>query len=188
MYTKENLLADLQAYNSPYDATEQGHLQAIIAFLQTTDNPFVRTNLAGHITGSAWVLSPDGRQVLLTHHAILDKWLQLGGHADGEANIQKVAMREAQEESGIQEISSLSQHLFDVDVHQIPENKKKGEPAHYHYDIRYLFQAAHTRVAVNHESNALAWVSLEEIYTITKAPSILRMAYKWKRMVDMARV
>lgn len=93
------------------------------------------------MTGSAWLLNPDGTKVLLTHHKKLNRWLQFGGHSDGESNTWNVALREVTEESGIQNIQFVSSDIFDVDIHTIPENSKKNEPEHKHYDIRFFIKS-----------------------------------------------
>ena len=85
---------------------------------------FDRTCRPGHITGAAWILSVDRRRALLTHHRKLDRWLQLGGHADGQWHIEEVALREAREESGLTHFDIVPINgvvmPFDVDVHEIP--------------------------------------------------------------------
>lgn len=132
----------------------------------------------GHITGSAWVLSPDKKSVLLTHHKKLNKWLQLGGHSDGETNVLLTARREAQEESGIAEITPVSEDIFDVDIHVFP--KKKNVDQHLHYDIRFCFITEHTNFKISDESNNLSWVFLEKITPGQFDESLVRMAQKCK--------
>lgn len=172
-------LTQLLKLYSPVNPEDQSQRDCILTFVETEPQCFERSHLAGHITGSAWVMNKTGTQVLLTHHKKLNKWLQLGGHADGQSDIQSVALREAQEESGIEELQSLSPNIFDLDVHPIPE--RPHEPAHLHYDIRFLFQTKGSEVfKVGHESNQLAWVNVEEIASLSKEESLLRMARKWK--------
>ena len=181
-----DLIADVQKYTAFTD-DENAHVQSVLAFLNKDTNPFDRKNFMGHITGSAWLLSPDSQSVLLMHHMILDKWLQFGGHADGEADIRNVARREAQEESGIDNIlniKSLSDTIFDVDVHAIPENAKKQEPHHLHYDIRYIFKTDTLDFSVTPESKALKWVHIDDIFGLQLSPSIIRMARKWQDMLQ----
>jgi len=125
------------------------------------------------VTGSAFVLSPDRQAVLLTHHRKLNRWLQLGGHCDGIADARFVAMKEAYEESGLARVRLLSQDVFDVDIHEIPA--RDPEPAHLHYDVRYLMVAEAGSVSVSSESLDLAWVPLADLERYSKADSVLRM-------------
>ena len=129
----------------------------------------------GHVTGSAAVLNADASAMLLTRHAKLGKWLQLGGHADGETDPLAVACREAGEESGLA-VAPLSADAIDVDIHGIP--RRGVEPAHLHYDVRFVLQAAPGPVVANHESTALRWVPWADVPTVTREESILRLAAK----------
>jgi len=137
---------------------------------------FERSLLKGHVTGSAWIVDPGGTQTLLTHHAKLERWLQLGGHADGESDVAAVALREAREESGIAAFELLGQGIFDIDIHTIPE--RKGIPEHLHYDVRFLLRAASKEFVVSEESIDLAWVPLAELEDYTREASMLRMRDK----------
>jgi 8-oxo-dGTP pyrophosphatase MutT (NUDIX family) len=153
------------------DARDQQMWQRLRDFCAREPQAFERNPATGHVTASAFVLSPCGQSVLLTHHRKLDRWLQLGGHCDGIADALQVAEREAYEESGLARIQLLSEQVFDVDIHQIPANPR--EVAHLHYDVRYLFQAESTDFAVSTESHALAWVPLAQLDEVTDAASVL---------------
>ncbi len=162
----------------PIDEKDRAQRERILAFLESTPNCFERSHTAGHITGSAWVVDKTGERVLLTHHKKLNRWLQLGGHADGDADVQAVALREAREESGLENLRPISPEIFDLDVHRIPE--RPGEPAHYHYDIRFAFQTTgEEKFTVSDESNELDWIKISEMTSVSDEPSLLRMAGKW---------
>jgi 8-oxo-dGTP pyrophosphatase MutT (NUDIX family) len=141
---------------------------------------FQRSLLIGHVTGSAWILDKDKKKTLLTHHRKLNKWLQPGGHADGDSLVSRVAMREAQEESGLEGLNLVSNEIFDIDIHLIPA--RKNEPEHYHYDCRFLIQCTGDETySVSDESHDLAWIPLIEITKYTDEPSILRMVNKTRQ-------
>ena len=136
-----------------------------------------RTLAVGHFTGSAWLVSVDGERVLLTHHRKLDRWLQLGGHADGDGDLAAVALREAEEESGMSGLC-LEGGIFDLDRHQIPA--RGDEPAHWHYDVRFVVRASSEAFEVSEESHSLAWRSIAGIAAdATADESLRRMARKW---------
>ena len=140
---------------------------------------FERSCLSGHVTGSAWMVNRAGTHTLLTHHRKLNRWLQLGGHADGPTNILDVALREASEESGIAEVVLVSPRIFDLDIHRIPA--RGNEPAHAHYDVRFAVQTVTTdQYVVSHESHALCWVDIGRLADITQEPAMLRMQQKWQ--------
>ena len=142
------------------------------------DDPFERSRLAGHFTGSAWLVSADGERVLLTHHRKLGRWLQLGGHADGDRDLARVALREAEEESGLRELVA-EPGIFDLDRHLIPA--RGNEPAHWHYDVRYVVRATGSEMfEVSEESLDLAWKPIREIAQDAQADeSLRRMAHRW---------
>ncbi|WP_234988819.1 NUDIX hydrolase [Tropicibacter naphthalenivorans] len=157
------------------DRAEWARLRAFCA--EWGDRAFSRDALiGGHVTASAFVLCPEGVSVLLTHHRKLDRWLQLGGHCDGIADTCFVAQKEAYEESGLSRIDLLRPEVLDVDIHEIPA--RGAEPAHLHYDVRFLFQARSRAFRVSSESLDLAWVPLSELAAYTDAPSVLRLRDK----------
>lgn len=170
------LLSKLRNY-FPDNLHEQSMLDQIIDFVEQHTDCFERSLLIGHITGSACIVNNARTKILLTHHQKLDKWLQLGGHSDGNPDTLSVAVREAQEESGLKNIRPVSENIFDVDVHTIPA--RKNEPSHFHYDIRFLFEADENEsLIISSESKNLAWIALSEIEMFTREESVLRMVRK----------
>ena len=152
------------------------------AFVRAERDCCERTLALGHLTGSAWLVSADGERVLLTHHRKLDRWLQPGGHADGDDDLPRVALREAQEETGVVGLE-LDPGIFDLDRHWIPE--RKGEPAHWHYDVRFVVRAtASEAYVVSGESHALAWRPVADVANDPDADhSVRRMAHKWRARI-----
>lgn len=177
---RQSLLEQLSEYANRHP-DECDVIRQFSEFVETESACFERSLSKGHITGSAWVVNAEGAEVLLTHHRKLDRWLQLGGHADGESDVLAVAMKEAEEESGLSDFSHIGEGIFDVDIHLIPE--RKGEPAHWHYDVRYVLRAnGCLQFTVSDESHDLRWVKLDEVQTLTTESSMLRMVAKWKHI------
>ena len=172
---RDLLIQALKTYDAPGD--EQLFK---VRFLELLAHPqaYHRNHLPGHITGSAWIIDQSKKYVLLTHHAKLNKWLQPGGHADGDENILNVSLREAVEETGLNDFKLLHDGIFDLDIHPIPARKEF--PDHLHYDIRFLFEAdKDIPLLISEESHALSWVALEQLEELTDGnASILRMAEK----------
>jgi 8-oxo-dGTP pyrophosphatase MutT (NUDIX family) len=174
---RNNLLKLLEEYIATPE--EKIFKEDMLKFIKANDNCFERELEIGHMTGSALLLNKAGDKVLLMHHMKLDRWFQLGGHADGDTDILAVAIKEAQEESGINHIEAVKEEIFDVDVHLIPENSKDKE--HFHYDVRFLLQVkSDEEVKDNRESKELRWVSLDIDKLPTDEPSIIRMIGKLK--------
>ncbi|MCX7562789.1 NUDIX hydrolase [Xanthomonadaceae bacterium XH05] len=147
-------------------------------FLDSSPDAFERHHPPGHFTGSAWLVSADGERVLLTHHRKLGRWLQLGGHADGDRDLARVALREAEEESGLSGLC-VEPVIFDLDRHLIPA--RGADPAHWHYDVRFVVRVgASEDFLVSEESLALAWRRIDEIDRDPAADaSLRRMAARW---------
>lgn len=159
----------------PGEGEVVGHFLALLA---DPADPFRRERLAGHFTASSWLVAADGARTLLTHHRKLGLWLQLGGHADGDRDLARAALREAEEESGLPGLS-IEPGIFDLDRHWIPGHK--GVAAHWHYDVRYVVRAgADEAFVVSDESHALAWRDITALAGDEAADaSVRRMAGKW---------
>lgn len=171
------MIRALQRYRDQWHG-ESAVVAQFDAFLHTQADVFSRSNRSGHFTGSSWLVSADGTRVLLMHHRKLGRWLQPGGHADGDPELARVALREAQEETGVAGLH-VEGDIFDIDRHRIPA--RGDEPEHWHYDVRYVVRAgADDRFAVNQESHALAWRSVADVAADDSLDaSLRRMANKW---------
>jgi 8-oxo-dGTP pyrophosphatase MutT (NUDIX family) len=174
---RNKLIQLLQNYH-PSHEEEKGFKAAILDFVRSYPDCFERSLSIGHITASCWLVDRDGSKALLTHHAKLNKWLQLGGHSDGDPDPLAVSLKEAKEESGLTQIRPLLDSIFDIDVHLIPDTPK--EKAHFHYDIRFLLQAyGNEEIQQSSESNQLLWITKNISELPTNEHSILRMFHKW---------
>jgi 8-oxo-dGTP pyrophosphatase MutT (NUDIX family) len=162
----------------PSDLHEQECKKRMLTLIKEHEDCFKRSLETGHFTGSAWLLNQDETKALLTHHTKLNLWLQLGGHCDGDKDVLAVALKEAQEESGIEQIEAIDTTIFDIDIHSIPQFKQQKE--HYHYDIRFLLRTINSDEYVqNHESKELRWISKDKKELPTKERSVTRMFDKW---------
>lgn len=175
MYLKEEILNLLQIYNNVFPEEKEG-VASFTAYLQRNEGNalYTRKNFDGHITTSAFVVDAASAEILLLKHKSLNRWLQPGGHTEGDVSFMASALREAMEETGMTE-SDLSPYYieegsdvpFDIDSHHIPANLKKEEDAHYHHDLRYLFLYTGDR---NHsyneeEATGMQWVSFDSLKT-----------------------
>jgi len=172
---RNQLVEELTQYGSSHPE----ELLFVTQFKTLLKHPrcFHRDHLPGHITGSAWITNSYFTKVVLVHHAKLDKWLQPGGHADGDENVMNVALKELQEETGLMQASLNRDSIFDIDIHTIPA---RGDfPEHLHYDIRFLFSTDESdSLTINHESHDIRWVNLATLEKYSQEKSILRMKEK----------
>lgn len=180
MKSREELTRFLKTYVS--DFKEENIF--VSDFLELLNSPrcFHRNHLPGHITGSAWIIDESKSHALLVHHAKLGKWLQPGGHADGDENVLNVAQREVEEETGLTSIKLLTPGIFDLDIHPIPA--RKDFPEHLHYDVRFAFKSSkEAELKISEESRDLRWIKLNEIPALTgQNSSITRMIEKTIRL------
>ena len=178
----KELISSIETFvtDSPeMDETKQRFLQ----FIEENKDCLLRSNLKGHLTASAFVVDFNANKILLLHHKKLEKWLQPGGHCDGDCNTLHVAIKEVFEETGIK-IFPKNQEIVDLDIHPIPG--KNLVPEHNHFDIRYLFLAdSNIPLVKNHESIALQWVELDALHEFTKEESLLRFSRKFSHYKNL---
>ena len=172
----------LNAYKAD-GVIEKHNKMSMLDLLSSHTNCFDRTCMPAHFTASAWLLDYTGNRCLLMHHAKLNRWVQLGGHCDGNSDLLAVAVREAQEESGIMAIEPVQTSIFDIDIHDIPAHHQ--EPSHQHFDVRFLLRAKDDVPFVrNEESLALAWFDSNKANLPSQEASILRMFDKWQAYLN----
>jgi 8-oxo-dGTP pyrophosphatase MutT (NUDIX family) len=183
MRSRKDLIDSLKRYRSDFKTEQEFQAQ----FIQLLQHPraYFRDHLPGHMTGSTWIIDETCTYVLLTHHAKLNRWLQPGGHADGDEDILNVALREAEEETGLKNFTLLENSFFDIDIHAIPS--RQDFPEHLHYDVRFLLQASRQDAySITEESHALDWKKLSDLAPLVgESESILRMAEKTKNYRDV---
>ena len=168
----------------PADASERGFVARMIelTFAAASD---ARSHFEpGHFTASAFVLSPDRKDLILIHHRKLGIWVQPGGHVDpNDLDVEAAALREVAEEVGLRKLEPVLEQgaLFDVDIHPIPA--RKDEPAHEHFDVRFAFVADSRSFERSEEVADVRWVPLEGAQTITTDRSVLRAVDKLRALL-----
>lgn len=181
------LREQLAAFTTAHEK-EAADRDRMLALLDSRPDCFLRTAFPAHFTGSALVVNADGSRALLHHHRFLDRWLQFGGHCDGDADILRVAQRESLEESGIHGLIVASRKPFDLDIHVVPANPKRGEPEHEHFDVRFMFIAPEDAAPVlSDESHELRWFTPDEILALNIDGGLRRLVDKWQVIVAKRR-
>lgn len=179
---KFDLLNELKNYK-PYNETEKKKVEKFIEFLETKDNLYSRTNLEGHVTAGGFIVDKNCK-ILINRHKNSIHWLQFGGHSDGNANSLEVAIREINEESGIFDLKLISNKILDVDIHVVPNNEKRNEPEHLHYDVNFLFFSNDHDFKISDESDEIRWVDINEAKVLLgkTSESKVRMIAKIEQM------
>jgi len=166
-------LAEAVSHYRARIASQREHLALLRWQIAQGDALDDRATLPGHLTTSAFVLSPDHAKILLIDHVVIGRWLQPGGHYEPAATFHASAAREAVEETGVQGLSLHPWHQgrdlpFAIDSHDVPGKPSRNEPAHIHHDLQYLFLADPGRalVAQLEEVHAAAWKPREALREI----------------------
>jgi len=163
---------------APVDATEAAYHRRMLELLAGDGDPMSRDHFEpGHFTASAFILAPDNDDMLLILHSKLHRWLQPGGHVDPEdEDLIAAALREVREEVDIHELTLAHEGVFDVDIHPIPA--MRGDPAHEHFDVRFLFRADSRAFNAGSDAHDARWVPLEEINPSESDESVMRAVRK----------
>lgn len=169
---RTEILSDLEEYCDLFPEDKE-ITEEFIEFISSNENLFGRDNKVGHITCSAWIVTKDFRKALLNHHKTMGKWVQTGGHIDKGESPFEASFREAVEESGLENLLPVSDKIFKIGIFTFPPGKDGGE--HIHFDIRYLFISDTENFLVSEESNALKWVSMDDLASYSNEDNILGM-------------
>lgn len=176
-----NLIEQMKAYQ-PFNEQEEKDKEFILFCLNHMEHIFTRENPVVHMTASAWIVNKDRTKVLMAYHNIYDSWSWLGGHADGEEDLLAVALREAREESGIQNVRPISEDIFSLEVLTVDGHVKRGKyvSSHLHLNVTYLLEAEEESVlTINEDENsALGWFTLEDALKASTEPWFVEHIYK----------
>ena len=171
--TRQNLINALKQYK-PFNEQEQKDRDVILYKLETVPDIFLRTNLTEHMTASAWVVNHERTKILMAYHKIYDSWSWLGGHADGEEDLSRAALKEVSEESGISHVRLLGEDILSVESLTVDGHEKNGHyvPSHLHLNITYLIEAddretTHIREG---ENTGVAWFGIDEAVAASSEP------------------
>ena len=174
------LLEQITAYR-PWNEQERMDREELLRRLRSGEALYTRDNRAAHLTASAWVVSPDRRQVLMAYHNLYDSWAWLGGHADGERDLLAVALREVREESGVSAVPVCDQ-LFSVEILPVSGHEKRGEyvSSHLHMNVTFLLEAnpsAPIRSKPD-ENSRVAWFTLDGAVAASSEPWMRDRIYR----------
>ena len=175
------LIRRLEAF-IPWNDQEVRDKEETLRRLKSGEALLDRSNTSAHLTASAWVVSPDRRQVLMAYHNLYDSWAWLGGHADGEEDMLSVALKEVREESGLQDVRPLTEDIFSVEILAVAGHEKKGQfvSSHLHLNVTYLLEADPTQPVrcKEDENKAVGWFTLEGAIAASKEPWFQERVYQ----------
>lgn len=175
------LQEQLEQYH-PYNEQEERDKKVMLQLLKTQPDIFTRENEVAHFTASSWLLNREHTKVLMIYHNIYHSWAWTGGHADGEEDLLAVAIREAQEETGVKEIQTVDDAIFSIETLTVDGHEKRGRyvPSHLHLNVTYLLEADEAEVLriKPDENSGVKWFSLEEALEACSEPWMVERIYK----------
>lgn len=170
-----NWVEEIKNYN-PYDEQEKRDKEIILETIDNFKNILTRENGLAHMTSSAFVLNKTRDKVLMIYHNIYDSWGWTGGHADGEDDLLRVAIKETREETGVKNVEPVVKDIISIDIIPVLGHIKKGKyvSAHLHLNVTYLLQGDETETLVikEDENSGVKWIALEEISNHCSEPYI----------------
>ena len=172
---------DLARY-SPWNEQEARDKAVMRDFLSRSDDAFSRGNPIAHMTASAWVVDPARRKTLMVYHRIYDSWSWIGGHADGDEDLLRVALREVREETGVCSVRPISEEIYSLEILTVAGHEKHGSyvPGHLHMNVTYLLEADETEPLriCEEENSGVRWFPLEEALSASTEPWFVERIYK----------
>ena len=187
---KDKLIAQIMNY-TPVNEQEETDKATFLRWLQRGEDISIRENLDGHLTASAWVVNPQRTHVLMAYHKLYDSWAWLGGHADGNWDLQAVAENEAREESGIRQLRTVSEEPISLEVLVVTGHEKKGKyvPCHLHLNLTYLFEAEEDQAlsCKPDENSGVDWIPMEALAQRCNEPWFVQRIYSklTKKAMDL---
>ena len=175
------LQTQLEQYH-PFNEQEERDKKVMLKLLETQPDIFTRENEVAHFTASSWLLNREHTKVLMIYHNIYHSWSWTGGHADGEEDLLAVAIREAQEETGVKEIQTVDDAIFSIETLTVDGHEKRGRyvPSHLHLNVTYFLEADEAEVLriKPDENSGVKWFSLEEALEACSEPWMVERIYK----------
>lgn len=175
------LQEQLEQYH-PFNEQEERDKKVMLQLLKTQPDIFTRENEVAHFTASSWLLNREHTKVLMIYHNIYHSWSWTGGHADGEEDLLAVAIKEAQEETGVKEIQTVDDTIFSIETLTVDGHEKRGRyvPSHLHLNVTYLLEADEAevlRIKLD-ENSGVKWFALEEALEACSEPWMVERIYK----------
>jgi len=165
----------------PYNEQEEKDKEMLLQYLSSGESIFFRESLGAHMSASAWVVNRAHDKVLMAYHNIYNSWAWTGGHADGETDLLKVAVREAMEETGIRTVRPVTDDIFSLEVLTVDGHEKKGTyvSSHLHLNVTYLLEADDREILhkKEDENSAVGWFPVEECLMAVNEPWMRERIY-----------
>ena len=156
----------------PYNEQEENDKEMMLEYIHTFKDVLTRENRMCHFTASNWIVNKERTKVLMIHHNIYKSWAWTGGHADGDSNLLHVALKEAEEETGLKNLKLLSNGIYGIQIVTVDSHVKRGKfvPSHLHLDCCFLVEADEEEVLriKEDENSGVQWIDIDKAVEVTK--------------------
>ena len=155
----------------PYNEQEISDKELMLKYIDIFDDVLTRENKMCHFTSSSWIVNKDRTKVLMIYHNIYKSWAWTGGHADGDSDLLNVALKEAKEETGLNNLKLLSDGIYGLQILTVDSHIKRGKfiSSHLHLDCCFLFEAnEEDELKIKEDENSgVKWFKIDEATKIT---------------------
>ena len=160
-----NLKKEIENY-VPYNEQERCDKELMIEYINTFNDVLTRENKMCHFTASNWIVNKEKTKILMAYHNIYKSWAWTGGHADGESNLLNVAIKEAEEETGLKNLKVLSEGIFSLQILTVDSHIKRGKfiSSHLHLDCCFLLEADENEMLKikEDENSGVKWIDIDK--------------------------
>ena len=179
---KLNGLKEQIEHFEPFNEQERADKEMMLEYINTFTDVLTRENKMCHFTASNWIVNKERTKVLMIYHNIYQSWAWTGGHADGDGNLLHVALKEAQEETGLNHLKVLKQEIYSLEILTVDSHIKRGNfvPSHLHLDCCYLLEAdENEQLKVKEDENSgVKWIDINKVIEITNEPKMIPIYQK----------
>lgn len=176
-----NLKEQIENYK-PYNEQEEKDKEVMLKYINTFDDVLTRNNEFGHFTASSWVVNKERTKVIMIYHNIYKSWAWTGGHADGEEDLLKVAIKELKEETGVQNVKILKDDIFSLEIVPVAGHIKRGKyvSTHVHLNLTYLLEVDEKEMLKikEDENSGVKWVELDDVEKESTEKWVIKNIYK----------
>lgn len=155
----------------PFNEQEKSDKELMLKYINDFSDVLTRNNPLCHFTASNWIVNKDKTKVLMIYHNIYDSWAWTGGHADGDSDLLHVAKKEAEEETGLNDLKLLSDVIYAIQILTVDPHVKRGKfvSSHLHLDCCFLFEADEEELirVKEDENSGVKWINIEDACVIT---------------------
>lgn len=171
-----NLKEKIENYK-PYNEQETCDKEMMLEYINTFDDVLTRNNKMCHFSSSSWIVNKDRTKVVMIYHNIYKSWAWTGGHCDGDEDVLHVALKEAEEETGLKNLKVLDDNIFSLEIITVDSHIKRGKfvPSHLHLNCTFLIEADENEpLRIKEDENSgVKWVDINDVTKLSNESKMI---------------